>query len=64
MSCPVGLKRGVFRVTSQWTRYQRRLARMHGYDYALTGAYFVTACARNRQCMLGEVAGGDIIQNS
>ena len=33
----------------------RRSNRLGGFDYATSGAYFVTICCRNRVCLLGEV---------
>jgi len=34
----------------------RRCIRLRGYDYATTGAYFVTICTRDRLCLFGEIA--------
>ena len=31
------------------------------YDYAQPGAYFVTICAQNRECVFGEVVQGQMI---
>lgn len=36
---------------------QRRSLRLKGYDYAQAGAYFVTVCTRNRECLFGDVVG-------
>lgn len=36
--------------------HQRRSVRLKGYDYGQSGAYFVTICAYNRECLLGEIA--------
>jgi REP element-mobilizing transposase RayT len=33
----------------------RRSIRRREYDYSLAGAYFVTICIRNRECLLGEI---------
>ena len=38
----------------------RKLTRLSGYDYSQPGAYFVTVCTRERQCILGSVADGDV----
>jgi hypothetical protein len=35
--------------------HQRRLFRLKGYDYSLPGAYFVTVCTYQRECLLGEI---------
>jgi putative transposase len=32
--------------------------RLSGYDYSRTGAYFVTICTRNRECLFGEIVNG------
>jgi putative transposase len=34
---------------------QRRSIRLQGYDYSQPGAYFVTICTRDRECVLGDV---------
>jgi REP element-mobilizing transposase RayT len=34
-----------------------------GYDYTSPGAYFVTVCTRNRECVFGEIAGGAMVAN-
>jgi putative transposase len=34
---------------------KRRTPRLRRYDYASTGAYFVTICAHNRECILGTI---------
>ena len=33
----------------------RRSIRLGGYDYSQPGAYFVTVCAQNRECLFGEL---------
>ena len=35
--------------------HHRRSIRLHGYDYADSGAYFVTVCVQGRECLFGEV---------
>jgi REP element-mobilizing transposase RayT len=35
---------------------QRRSIRLAGYDYASAGAYFVTLCTHNRECIFGSVS--------
>jgi hypothetical protein len=41
-------------------KHHRRSIRIHGYDYAQSGAYFVTICAQERQCLFGEIVGGEM----
>ena len=36
-------------------RHARRSIRMRDYDYAQPGAYFVTVCTYQRECLLGDV---------
>ena len=33
----------------------RRSMRLPGYDYSQPGAYFLTVCTQNRQCLFGEI---------
>ena len=44
-------------------RHHRRSIRLRGYDYAQAGAYFVTICAKDRECLFGEVVDGEIVLN-
>jgi len=39
-------------------KHHRRSIRLRGYDYAHAGAYFVTVCARERECLFGTVVDG------
>ncbi len=41
-------------------RHHRRSIRLKGYDYSQEGAYYVTVCVRNRQCLFGEVVEGEM----
>lgn len=41
----------------------RRNIRLKGYDYSQPGAYFVTICTRDRACLFGEVADGEMRLN-
>lgn len=36
-------------------RGNRRSIRLRGYDYSQAGAYFVTICTQDRQCLFGDV---------
>jgi putative transposase len=42
---------------------QRKRLRLGDYDYASPGAYFVTACTRDRACLFGEVREGEMVLN-
>ena len=36
---------------------KRKPTRLKGYDYSKSGAYFVTICTQNRECILSDVVG-------
>ncbi len=40
-------------------RPKRKPNRLRNYDYAQSGAYFITICTIGRQKLLGEIVGGD-----
>jgi len=42
---------------------RRRSVLLRAYDYSTAGAYFVTICAAHRECLFGEVAGGEMVLN-
>jgi putative transposase len=44
-------------------KHHRRSIRLQGYDYASPGAYFVTICTHQRQCLFGVVVGGELRLN-
>ena len=39
---------------------KRKRIRLEGYDYSQNGAYFITICTRNRECLLGCVGADSI----
>ena len=41
----------------------RKSIRLKEYDYSREGAYFVTICTYNRECVLGNVADEEMILN-
>jgi putative transposase len=43
--------------------HQRRSIRLQNYDYTATGAYFITICVHNRECLFGDVACGEMLLN-
>ncbi len=43
--------------------HHRRSMRLKGYDYSQAGAYFVTICSWNRQCIFGDVVDGNVKLN-
>jgi REP element-mobilizing transposase RayT len=42
---------------------KRRSIRLPGYDYSRPGAYFVTICTQNRECLFGQITNGQMILN-
>jgi putative transposase len=45
-------------------RHGRRSIRLRDYDYSQQGAYFVTICTKNRECLFGEIVNGQLIPNA
>lgn len=43
--------------------HPRRSIRLKGYDYSMAGAYFVTICCWQRECLFGDVEDGDVRLN-
>jgi len=43
-------------------RHHRRSVRFQGYDYTQNGAYFVTMCIHNRECLFGEIRDDGIMR--
>ena len=44
-------------------RHHRRSIRLPGYDYAQPGAYFVTICAVQGECLFGDIVDGVMIES-
>ena len=38
--------------------HHRRSIRLRGYDYSRVGAYFITICTQNRECLFGNIIVG------
>ncbi|MEA1958148.1 MAG: transposase [Chloroflexota bacterium] len=45
-------------------KHKRRSIRLKEYDYSQAGAYFVTICTQNRECLLGEMVNGEMRLNN
>jgi len=43
--------------------HHRRSTRLNRYDYSQAGAYFVTICARERECLFGDIVDGEMRLN-
>ncbi|MBI3810731.1 MAG: transposase [Nitrospirae bacterium] len=44
--------------------HHRRSVRLKAHDYSLAGAYFVTICTQNRECVFGEIQKAEMILNN
>lgn len=42
---------------------QRHSIRLKGCDYSQAGAYFVTRCTQNRECLFGDIVDGSMRLN-
>lgn len=38
--------------------HHRRSIRLKGHDYSRVGAYFITICTQNRECLFGDILDG------
>jgi len=44
-------------------KHHRRSIRLPGYDYSRAGAYFITICTQNRECLFGNIVDGVMVIN-
>lgn len=44
-------------------KHHRRSIRLRGYDYSQAGAYFITICEVNRECIFGDIIDGEMRPN-
>jgi REP element-mobilizing transposase RayT len=44
--------------------HHRRSIRLKNYDYSRAGAYFITICTHNRECLFGQIADGEMVLNN
>lgn len=44
--------------------HHRQSIRLKGYEYSRMGAYFVTICTWNRECLFGNVSDGRMVLNN
>ncbi len=44
-------------------KHHRRSIRLRDYDYSQEGAYFVTMCTQNRECLFGDVVDEEMALN-
>jgi REP element-mobilizing transposase RayT len=43
--------------------HHRQSIRLKGYDYSRAGLYFITICAQHRECLFGDIKGGEMQLN-
>jgi REP element-mobilizing transposase RayT len=43
--------------------HHRQSIRLRGFDYSSSGAYFVTLCSEERECLFGGVCDGEMVLN-
>jgi putative transposase len=43
--------------------HRRQSIRLAGYDYSQAGAYFVTVCTQNKECLFGDIVDGGMRLN-
>nr|VFK66653.1 MAG: hypothetical protein BECKUNK1418G_GA0071005_11028 [Candidatus Kentron sp. UNK]VFK72144.1 MAG: hypothetical protein BECKUNK1418H_GA0071006_10988 [Candidatus Kentron sp. UNK] len=43
--------------------HHRRSIRLRGYDYSQPGAYFLTICTQDRECLFGDIVEGEMRLN-
>ena len=43
--------------------HHRKSVRLKHYDYSQAGAYFITICTHNRECLFGEIIDGKMALN-
>jgi len=43
--------------------HHRKSIRLKGYDYSQAGAYFITICIKDRECLFGKIVNGEMILN-
>lgn len=46
-----------------YSKRNRRSIRLKGCDYSRAGAFFVTVCVQNRECLLGDIVDGKMMLN-
>jgi putative transposase len=50
-------------MTHNSDKHHRRSTRLKVYDYSQTGAYFVTICTKDRECLFGDIVDGEMRLN-
>jgi len=50
-------------MTNRISPKRRRSIRLKGFDYSISGTYFITICVQNMECRLGQVIDGEMREN-
>ncbi|MBM3155874.1 MAG: transposase [Chloroflexi bacterium] len=50
-------------MTPNLDKHQRRSIRLKHYDYSQAGAYFITICTYDKECLFGKVTNGEMVLN-
>ena len=45
-------------------KHKRRSLRLRGYDYSGQGAYYMTICTQNRECLFGDIKDNEMALNT
>ncbi len=45
-------------------KYRIKSIRLANWDYSSNGAYYITICTKNRECLLGNIVNGKMILNN
>jgi len=53
----------MFGMTYDPEKHHRRSIRLKGYDYTQAGAYFVTVCVQNHECLFGQILDNNMRLN-
>ncbi len=48
---------------NNYNLYNRQSIRLKEYDYSQSGAYFITICTKNRECLFGAIKNGEMTLN-
>jgi REP element-mobilizing transposase RayT len=50
-------------MTNDSHKHHRHTPRLKDYDYSSDGAYFMTLCTHNRECIFGHIIDGEMLPN-
>jgi REP element-mobilizing transposase RayT len=59
----VTLSKGVAALRYDPDKHHRQSIRLKGFDYSTAGAYLITLCVQQRECLFGEVVQGSLQAN-